>query len=76
METPQTRATVADPNANYRMALGVLTTLFFMWGFCTCLNYILVPHLKAVFEMNYVQTLLIQFVFFGTYFLVSLPRPG
>lgn len=44
-----------------------------MWGFCTVLNDILVPHLKAVFEMNYAQTMLIQFTFFGTYLVLSLP---
>jgi FHS family L-fucose permease-like MFS transporter len=68
--TPPKAASAA---ANYTVALSVLATLFFMWGFCTVLNDILVPHLKAVFEMNYVQTLLIQFVFFGTYFLLSIP---
>jgi FHS family L-fucose permease-like MFS transporter len=61
------------PGKNNIFALGVLSTLFFMWGFCTVLNDVLVPHLKAVFEMNYVQTMLIQFTFFGTYFLVSMP---
>lgn len=54
-------------------ALGALSILFFMWGFCTVLNDVLVPHLKAVFEMNYVQTMLIQFTFFGTYFLLAIP---
>jgi MFS transporter, FHS family, L-fucose permease len=58
---------------NYMVALGFLSTLFFMWGFCTVLNDILVPHLKAVFEMNYFQTMLIQFTFFGSYFVLSLP---
>ena len=61
------------PKGNYIVALSILATLFFMWGFCTVLNDILVPHLKAVFEMNYVQTMLIQFTFFGTYFLLSMP---
>lgn len=54
-------------------ALTVVTALFFMWGFLTCLNDILVPHLKAVFELNYVEASLIQFVFFGAYFIMSLP---
>jgi MFS transporter, FHS family, L-fucose permease len=54
-------------------ALTVLATVFFMWGFITVLNDILAPHLKAVFALNYAQTMLIQFVFFGTYFLMSLP---
>ncbi|MDE2265944.1 MAG: sugar MFS transporter [Alphaproteobacteria bacterium] len=63
----------AAPAKTYGFALGILSTLFFMWGFCTVLNDVLVPHLKAVFEMNYVQTMLIQFTFFGTYFLLSMP---
>ena len=59
--------------SNYRFALTSLTSLFFMWGFITCLNDILIPHLKAVFDLTYTQAMLIQFCFFGAYFLVSLP---
>ena len=44
-----------------------------MWGFVTVLNDILVPHLKALFELNYTQTMLIQFTFFSAYFLMSVP---
>jgi FHS family L-fucose permease-like MFS transporter len=44
-----------------------------MWGFITCLNDILIPHLKGVFSLTYSQAMLIQFCFFGAYFLVSLP---
>ena len=40
---------------NYGFALTSLTTLFFMWGFITCLNDILIPHLKAVFDLTYVH---------------------
>ena len=58
---------------NYSFALTVLTTLFFMWGFITCLNDILIPHLKAVFTLNYTQVMLIQFSFFTAYAVVSLP---
>ena len=54
-------------------ALVSLTSLFFMWGFITCLNDILIPHLKSVFSLNYTQAMLIQFCFFGAYFIVSLP---
>jgi FHS family L-fucose permease-like MFS transporter len=60
-------------NANYLAPLSVLTTLFFMWGFLTCLNDIIIPHLKAVFELNYAQAMLIQFAFFTAYFVMSLP---
>ncbi|WP_196140512.1 sugar MFS transporter [Aliikangiella sp. G2MR2-5] len=59
-------------NSN-RFALVTLTSLFFMWGFITCLNDILIPYLKASFELNYTQAMLIQFCFFGAYFVVSLP---
>lgn len=60
-------------NKNYTFALSILTSLFFMWGFITCLNDILIPHLKAVFTLNYTQAMLIQFCFFTAYFVMSLP---
>jgi FHS family L-fucose permease-like MFS transporter len=43
--------------------LAILTSLFFIWGFITCLNDILIPHLKSVFTLNYTQAMLIQFAF-------------
>ncbi|HET8934141.1 MAG TPA: sugar MFS transporter [Polyangiales bacterium] len=58
---------------NYTPALVVLTSLFFMWGLITSLNDILVPHLKAIFTLSYVQAMLIQFCFFGAYFVASIP---
>jgi len=57
----------------YRFALMSLTTLFFMWGFITCLNDILIPYLKGAFALSYTQAMLIQFCFFGAYFIVSVP---
>ena len=59
--------------SNYRFALTSLTSLFFIWGFITCLNDILVPYLKGLFDLNYTQALLIQFCFFSAYFVVSVP---
>ncbi len=56
-------------NTNYSFSLSVLTTLFFIWGFITVLNDILIPHLKNVFELNYAQAMLIQLAFFGAYFV-------
>ena len=63
----------AETVAANKFALFSLTSLFFMWGFITCLNDILIPHLKAIFELTYTQSMLVQFCFFGAYFLVSLP---
>jgi FHS family L-fucose permease-like MFS transporter len=71
--TTPTKMVDVPPSANYTPALTVLTSLFFMWGFLTCLNDIIIPHLKAVFDLNYAQAMLIQFSFFTAYFVVSLP---
>jgi FHS family L-fucose permease-like MFS transporter len=54
-------------------AIAVVSLIFFTWGGLTSLNDVLIPHLKAVFSMNYTQASLIQFTFFGAYFLLSLP---
>ncbi len=53
--------------------LTALSSLYFIFGFITCLNDILVPHLKAMFELNYARAMLIQFSFFSAYFVMSLP---
>ncbi len=63
----------SQPQTKTSVALTVVTTVFFLWGFVTVLNDILVPHLKALFELNYTQTMLIQFTFFSAYFLMSIP---
>ena len=62
-----------NSNASYLAPLSVLTSLFFMWGFLTCLNDVLIPHLKAIFELNYAKAMMVQFAFFTAYFVVSLP---
>ena len=56
----------------YGVPMTVLTLLFFMWGFITCMNDILIPHLKNLFELSYLQAMLVQFSFFGAYFIGSL----
>lgn len=71
-ETSQSSAGGQGASQHY-FALTCLTFLFFIWGFITCLNDILIPHLKNVFDLNYTQAMLIQFCFFGAYFLVSIP---
>src|SRR6266850_305696 len=64
---------VTSPTQDYSRPLAIVTTLFFMWGFLTCLNDILVPHLKAIFDLNFAQVMLVQFAFFSAYFLFSVP---
>lgn len=57
---------------NYTSAFLVVVGLFFMWGFMTVLNDILIPYLKGVFDLSYAQAMLVQFSFFGAYFVGSL----
>ena len=71
--SPSSTSSQSAPVVNTRVALAVATTIFFMWGFLTCLNDILIPHLKSVFQLNFAQAMLVQFTFFGAYFLMSLP---
>ena len=54
-------------------ALIIVTVLFFMWGLLTSLNDVLIPHLRSIYTLTYVQAMLVQFCFFGAYAIVSLP---
>lgn len=58
--------------SSHTFSMVVLSSLFFMWGFITVLNDILIPYLKAVFELSYFQAMLVQFAFFGAYFVGGL----
>lgn len=72
--TPAAAAgTPPERYTDHPAALAIVTAIFFMWGFLTALNDILIPHLKAVFELDYTRAMLVQFTFFGAYFLMSLP---
>ncbi|MGZ8172411.1 MAG: L-fucose:H+ symporter permease [Methylobacter sp.] len=68
-----TDSTNSSDKNPYLGSLTVLTSLFFIWGFITCLNDILIPHLKAVLTLNYTEAMLVQFCFFTAYFVVSVP---
>lgn len=57
---------------SYRTPFAIMTTLFFMWGFMTTWNDILIPRFKEIFTLNYFQAMLVQFAFFGAYFAGAL----
>src|ERR1700761_2890631 len=65
--------TVTGSAASYGPALTMVTILFFMWGFISSLNDILIPHLRGIFDLNYTQSMLVQFVWFLGYFVFALP---
>ncbi len=56
----------------YRVPFAIMTSLFFMWGFMTVWNDILIPRFKEAFTLNYFEAFLVQFAFFGAYFIGSL----
>ncbi|WP_199118448.1 sugar MFS transporter [Pedobacter sp. ASV28] len=66
------QVTNSQSKPNYAVPLVTITLLFFMWGFITCMNDILIPYLKELFQLSYVRSLLVQFCFFGAYFVGSL----
>lgn len=69
---PNSSSSLTSENSNYRKPFLTITFLFFMWGFITVMNDVLIPHLKEVFELSYFQAALIQFAFFGAFFIISL----
>lgn len=66
-ETPRSTGSTS----NNKLTFIIMTAPFFIWGFITALNDVLIPHLKAAFELSYLQAGLVQFCFFGAYFIVS-----
>ncbi len=59
--------------AGYKTAFMLMSSLFFIWGAIVSLNDVLIPHLKSLFNMNYTETMLIQFCYFGAYFTMAIP---
>lgn len=73
-KTNESVATTAQaPASTHKTALAMVTFLFFMWGFLTVLNDILIPLLKQTFSLNYAEVMLTQFVFFSAYFVFAFP---
>jgi FHS family L-fucose permease-like MFS transporter len=70
---PTAQAGAGNGTQNNTGPLVIVTILFFMWGLLTSLNDVLIPHLKAIYTLSYVQAMLVQFCFFGAYFIVSVP---
>jgi FHS family L-fucose permease-like MFS transporter len=54
-------------------ALGLLSSLFFMWGFVSVINNTLLPHLRSVFDLDYTRTTLIESTWFIGYLVASMP---
>ncbi|MEM8512354.1 FHS family L-fucose permease-like MFS transporter [Massilia sp. MP_M2] len=74
IQTPTVASASTDGERNtHTGALFIVTILFFMWGLITSLNDVLIPHLKSIYTLTYMQAMLVQLCFFGAYVVVSLP---
>ncbi len=73
MKTDNIEKKSSESNKGYLPILAIIVTIFFVVGFVTALNDILVPHLKQLYKLNYVKALLVQFSFFAGYGLMSIP---
>src|SRR6266403_379852 len=62
----------ADARRTYRGPFAIMTVIFYMWGFMTVFNDILIPRFKDAFTLDYFHAMLVQFAFFGAYFIGSL----
>jgi len=69
---PGVQAVPAANGQTYRGPFAIMTILFFMWGFMTVFNDILIPRFKSAFALNYFQAMLVQFAYFGAYFTGAL----
>src|SRR5450755_3463748 len=74
MAASPTNSSVGDNGhgASHRGSFAIMTSLFFMWGFMTVFNDILIPRFKEAFTLSYFQAMLVQFAFFGAYFVGSV----
>ncbi len=68
----RTLSSSAPGTTNYS-AMAMVTTLFFVWGFCTVMNDAVIPHLQGIFGLSYLQSAFIQLAFFGSYFIFAQP---
>ena len=72
-----TRSVTPNPSSqtseiSYRGPFSAMSVLFFLWGFMTVFNDILIPRFKDAFELTFFQAMLVQFAFFGAYFVGAL----
>jgi FHS family L-fucose permease-like MFS transporter len=65
--------TTTIPEGSYIVPMILMVSLYFSIGFITALNDILVPHFKDIFHLSNTLALLVQFCFFGAYFVMSIP---
>ena len=69
---PKVSSTEQATGQTYRGSFAIMTILFFLWGFMTVWNDVLIPRFKEAFTLTFFQAMLVQFAFFGAYGVGSL----
>jgi MFS transporter, FHS family, L-fucose permease len=69
---PPAASSQSNNSQTYRGPFAIMTVLFFMWGFMTVFNDILIPRFKEAFTLDYYHAMFVQLAFFGAYFIGSL----
>lgn len=64
--------TERDPQKTNYGALTTLTTVFFFWGFIAAGNSVFIPFCKSYFGLDQFQSQLVDFAFYGAYYLGAL----
>jgi FHS family L-fucose permease-like MFS transporter len=59
-------------NQNNNSALTTLVTVFFFWGFIAASNSVFIPFCKTYFDIDQFQSQLVDFAFYGAYFIGAL----
>jgi FHS family L-fucose permease-like MFS transporter len=57
---------------NNQSALTTLVTVFFFWGFIAASNGVFIPFCKTYFNIDQFQSQLVDFAFYGAYYLGAL----
>lgn len=64
---------MANNKNSYLLPMIIISSLFFIFGFVTWLNGILIPYLKIACQLSDFQALLVAFSFYISYTIMALP---
>jgi MFS transporter, FHS family, L-fucose permease len=69
-------ATLAAPKGGYKQAMFIIGMLFFIFGFVTWLNNVLIPFLRQACELSRLEAFFVTFAFYIAYFIMAIPSSG
>ncbi|MCY7358829.1 MAG: glucose/galactose MFS transporter, partial [Rudanella sp.] len=74
MKAPPNSVAISSLTARQTtLSIGLIGVLFFVFGFVTWVNAILIPYFKIACELTNFQSYLVTFAFYISYFIMSVP---